>query len=245
MRARQVAVARNAGRRRRRRLTAVLALVCVVVWSLVGLRSSLVDVDRVQVDGAERTPDRAIRAASGIFTGDTMVGADLDGGTVAVAALPWVDEVRITRLWPGTVRIVVTERVPVVAVAVGDGWARIDARGRVLDQASTRPALIALQGRRKVAPGDVLASWDRDLADLIDRLPDALAAQVEGVGRDERGVVLDLTGGWTVLVGEAGALPAQSDAVAAVRTAADPGDGCTIDVRVPSAPVLTPGGRCA
>ena len=64
MRARRVEVARRAGRKRLRRVEVGLALVCAVVWTMVGLRSSLVDVDRVQVVGAEHTTVEQVRATA-------------------------------------------------------------------------------------------------------------------------------------------------------------------------------------
>lgn len=246
MRARRVEVARDVSRRRRRRLNAVLAVVCLVVWTLVGLRSPLLDVDRVQVSGAEHTSVDAIRAAAGIAPGEPMVGADLDGGTAAVAALPWTDEVRVARRWPGTVRVVVTERTPVAVVRTPGGWARLDAEGRVLDLSPARPDdLVALTGRRDAAPGDTLPAADREVVATVAALPDVLAPDVGEATRGGQGLVLTLGEGWTVVLGDGEELPAKAAAARAVRAAADPADGCTIDVRVPDAPVLTPGGDCA
>jgi cell division protein FtsQ len=246
IRARRVEVARDVGRRRRRRLNVVLAVVCLGVWTLVGLRSSLLDVDRVQVSGTEHTSTDAVRAAAGIAPGEPMVGADLDAGTDAVAALPWTDEVRIARMWPGTVRIVVTERTPVAVVRTPGGWARLDAEGRVLDLDPARPDdLVALTGRREVEPGGTLPDADREVLATVAALPEVLAPDVEEADRDDRGLVLALGEGWTVVVGDGEELAAKAAAARAVRAAADPADGCTIDVRVPDSPVLTPGGDCA
>ncbi len=245
IRARRVEVARDVGRHRRRRLNVLLALVALVVWSLVGVRSSLVDVDRVQVDGSQRTPPEVIRDAVGIAPGDPMVGLDLGEGSRAAAALPWLDEVRVQRMWPGTVRIVVTERRAVAAVRARSGWVLLDAEGRALAEVEDQPALVALEGRRDVTPGDDLGADDRALLATVAELPDALRSEVVGADRDDRGLRLDLRGGWSAVLGDGRDLDPKSEAVAAVRRAADPADGCTIDVRVPSAPVLTPGGQCA
>ena len=93
-----------------RRLKAVLGVICAVVWARVALRSPLLDVDRVQVVGAERVAVADVTRAAGSGPGTPLVDVDLGGARAGVAALPWVDEVRVTRHWPGTVRIVVTER---------------------------------------------------------------------------------------------------------------------------------------
>lgn len=248
IRARQVAVARDVGRQRRRRLNVALAVVALVVWGLVGVHSSLLDVDRVQVDGAEETSPEAVRAAVGIGPGVPMTGIDLDGAARAAEQLPWLDEVRVQRMWPGTVRIVVTERRALAAVRAETGWVLLDADGRALAATGDQPELpelVVLEGRRDVAPGDDLGADDQTLLGAVAQLPDALRSEVVGVDGDARGLRLDLRDGWSAVLGDGDDLVAKSEAVAAVRRAADPADGCTIDVRVPSAPVLTPGGRCA
>lgn len=245
IRARRVAVARDVGRVRRRRLNVVLALVCAVVWSMVGLRSSLVDVDRVQVDGAEQTPAGQVRTAAEVGRGEPMVSVDQGAAAEAVAALPWVDEVRVERMWPGTVRIVVVEREPVAVVATPTGDALVDGEGRVLAEAGSDTAPIRLEGRRDAAPGDTLPAADRVVLAVVGRLPPPLGADVEAATAEDRGVVLALGEGWSVVIGDDADLEAKAGAALAVRDAADPADGCTIDVRVPSAPVLTGGGRCA
>jgi len=246
IRARRVEVARHAGRRRLRRLNVLLALVAAVVWALVVVRSPLLDVDRVQVSGARRLPASDVVAASGVRTGASMAELDLGRARDAVAALPWADEVRVRRMWPGTVRIVVTERRAAAAVAHPGGWARLDATGRVLDVVAGRPdSVVVLAGTRDAAPGATLGPRDRNLLRAVDRLPSALAATVAEAGRGSDGLELTLDDGYVVVLGDATDVAAKAEAATAVHQVAEEGAGCRIDVRVPSAPVLTRGGTCA
>lgn len=248
MRARRVAVARTRGRKRLRRLNVVLALICAVVWALVALRSPLLDVDRVQVVGAERTSVDAIRSASGLGPGTPMVEVDLGRAHDRVAALPWVDEVRTTRLWPGTVRIVVTERHEVATVDHDDGWALLDADGRVLAVVAERPDLPAVPGESGAAPGDRVGPDDRTALAVLGDLPSDLRSLTESTTEGPDGLELVLTDGFRVVLGDGEALGPKAEAAIAVRDhAGDPeGDGgCRIDVRVPTAPVLTTGRGCA
>lgn len=254
MRARRAEVARSAGRRRLRRLNVVLALICTVVWVLVALRSPLLDVDRVQVVGAERTTVEAIRQASGTGRGTPMLEVDLGRAHDGVAALPWVDEVRTTRLWPGTVRIVVTERQEIASVETelpggeGDGWALLDAEGRVLAVVAERPDLPTLPGESDAAPGDRVGAGDREALAVLGDLPPELRSLTETTAEGSDGLELVLTDGFRVVLGDGEALTAKAEAAIAVREhAGDPeGDGgCRIDVRVPTAPVLTTGRGCA
>lgn len=246
MRARRVEVARGAGRRRLRRLNVVLAVICSVVWALVVVRSPLLDVDRVQVVGAERTPVADIRGAARTSPGMPMVEVDLGRARAGVAALPWIDEVRTTRLWPGTVRIVVTERHEIATVDHAEGWALLDADGRVLAIVESRPDLPALPGERTTAPGGDLGADDRAALAVLGDLPSELRSATDTTAEGPDGLELVLADGFRVVLGDGEDLGAKAEAAVAVRDhAQDPGSACRIDVRVPTAPVLTTGRGCA
>lgn len=247
MRARRAEVARGVTRRRLRRVKAVLAVVCAVVWALVALRSPLLDVDRVQVVGAERVPVAEVRRAAGEGPGTPMVEVDLGAARARVADLPWVDEVRVTRLWPGTVRVVVTERHEIATVEHEDGWALLDRHGRVLEVVAARPDLAALPGERDAAPGATLGAEDRRALAVLGSLPSELRQLTEGTDDGPDGLELVLDDGFRVVLGDGRDLATKADAALAVRDhAGAPGEaGCRIDVRVPTAPVLTTGRACA
>jgi cell division protein FtsQ len=250
MRARRVEVARGAGRRRIRRLKAVLGVICAVVWALVAIRSPLLDVDRVTVVGAEQVPAAEVRrVAATTSAGTPMVDVDPGAARAGVAALPWVDEVRVTKLWPGTVRIVITERHEVAAVETdgrGEGWALVDADGRVLALVAAEPDLPALPGERGVAPGDTLGGEDRRALAILGALPSELRSSVDATAAGADGLELVLDDGFRVVLGDGGDLAAKAEAAEAVRQhAGDPDGACRIDVRVPTAPVLTDGRGCA
>ena len=247
IRARRAEVARTAGRKRLRRLKVVLALVCAVVWTLVGLRSSLVDVDRVQVVGADHTDLAALDRAAATPVGTPMYQVDLAGIRRRLARLPWVDEVKASRLWPGTVRIVVTERRAVAAApAPGGRRALLDAGGRVLEVVGSDPDLPVVESTVTSGPGERAGAAARGEVAVVAELPDTLAPAVTSVGTGPDGIELVLDDGFRVVVGDATDVEAKARSAVAVRQ--HPGDDealCRIDVRVPSAPVLTGGRGCA
>ncbi|MXX19156.1 MAG: FtsQ-type POTRA domain-containing protein [Dehalococcoidia bacterium] len=73
--------------------------------------SPTLQVREVEVDGAVATRESEILEQVD-FWGERMFTADLDGAADAIAALPLVASVEITREWPGTVHITVREREP-------------------------------------------------------------------------------------------------------------------------------------
>lgn len=88
-------------------------------------------------------PDEVFRAAHAQL-GASYLTVDLDATRAAVEALPWVASASVRREWPGTLRVSITEEVP---VATWRGVGLVDAAGLVFaDGASAFPALPALAG---------------------------------------------------------------------------------------------------
>src|SRR5690606_26352017 len=112
MRSRRIGVRREAGRRRLRRMLAGAAVAAALVGAAALTRTSLLDVDRIEVEGAARSGAAEVRRAAGVATGEPLV--DVDTGAVAarVEELAWVAQARVDRAWPATLRIRVTEREP-------------------------------------------------------------------------------------------------------------------------------------
>lgn len=258
IRARRIAVVREEGRRRLRVLFGVAAVVSLGGVAAALSRSPLLDVDHVRVLGAERTAPAAVVRAGGLADQPLMVSVDTGAVSRRVEALPWVLDARAERRWPGTVRIEVTEREPAAVVPVDGGrrWALVDATGQVLAVEGERPPGLPALGGVSVPgpPGRRLGPAARAALQVVTSLPATLAARVADVAATPTGVELALTGpGAVVRLGEATELPAKLAALTALlardggpgmRGDPVPGGGvfadvAVIDVRVPSAPVLT------
>jgi cell division protein FtsQ len=127
--------ARVRARRRRRRLIAalVVALLAGIGWAV--LWSPWASVERVTVTGTSRVPAAAVEAAGGTEVGRSLLLAR--PGEVADRIRreqPLVRTVTVTRDWPSALRVVVTEREPVAAVAAGDEVRLVDADGVVVER---------------------------------------------------------------------------------------------------------------
>lgn len=241
-RERRIAVARDAGRRRLHRLLALGAVSALVLASVGALRSPLLDVDRVVVTGAERSTPALVAEAAAVATGEAMI--DVDAGAVArrVGGLPWVRSADVERQWPGTVAVTVTERVPVAVVeASGGGVALVDADGRLLERVpAPPPGLVRLDG---VPPaGEAGERLDAEAADALAvaaALPPSLAETTAAVALAGDQVELHLAPFGLVRLGTPEDLGAKFLAAATVLARVDPTGFGVLDVRVPSAPVLT------
>lgn len=248
LRARRVAVRRQEGRRRLRRLTVLLAATVVAALCIAATRSPLLDVDHVRIDGAHRTPADVIRAAARVRTGEPLV--DVDPGAVRrrVAALPWVDRVDVRRQWPGTVRVDVVERRAAAVVAVGDRSFLVDATGRLLEPVADAPAsLVRIAGVDAPSGSPAGASLPASAAPaltVLRALRPPLAGQVGAVAVTPAGVDLELRDGGVVRLGTPSDVEAPLLSAATVLGDVDRRCLAVLDVRVPDSPVLTRGDRC-
>lgn len=238
-------VARVAGRRRLRLLVSALVVVALAVGSVALVRSPLLDVDTIRLEGAEHTATASAASAAGLGRGRTPM-LTLDRRTMArrVEALPWVASAKVGREWPSTVVIRVIERVPVATVPVPNGFALVDADARILGTTTTAPpglVAIAVPARRRV-PGTSVESSVRSALDVVIALPERLAATTRGVVITGVGANatfdLDLTTGVKVLLGPPQSLEEKLRAAVAVLDAEQPSGGAVLDVRVPRSPTL-------
>jgi cell division protein FtsQ len=236
IRARRVAVAREAGRRRLRRLLLVLALAAVTGAVAIVMWSPLLDVDRVAVAGAGARA-ASVRAAAGVEPGAALLLVRTGGVEERVEELPWVAEARATRELPGTLRITVTERPPVGFATRPDGTAAIvDATGVVTEVAASAPA--GLPGLVTAAPpprpGKVVTPG---ASARVAAALGPLAGRVTRVSVDRGEAALTLTDARVVRLGDLTRLDEKARAAAAVLDAPGLPAVAYVDVRVPSAPV--------
>jgi cell division protein FtsQ len=238
IRARRIEVARDAGRRRLQRLADVVVLAVVAAGFALAVRSPLLDVDSVVVEGAERTGTEAVLAAAGVRPGDQLL--DVDAAAVArrVGELPWVGEAAVTRSLSGEVRIAVTERRPVAVVGDGGRSWLVDAQGAVLAEAGAQwgdlPRLAGAVGR--LSPGAVVSAGAAPA--LAERLVAALPGAVTEL-RHQPELVAVLAVGGEVRFGDETQLDAKLLALVTMLAEVDLDGLERIDLRVPGNPVLT------
>lgn len=233
--------------RRRRFLWLALGVAMTVVCGYLTTQSELLDIDRLEVTGANRTDTAEIISAAAIRTGEPLVGLDLAGARTRIARLPWVKDVYSTRSWDGVVSFTVTERSAVAALAIPGAWAVVEENGRVLSVGpGISEAAIPILGLNvaHAEPGDWLDVEQRAAVGVAAALYEPVSSAVRAIEVRPDGYVLDLHGSGRVLLGDAKHLAAK---VLAVHTFIERVDlRCleTLDVRAPGNPVLTRRNPC-
>jgi cell division protein FtsQ len=228
----------------RRRLHKVVTALSVVAAGVVGValaHTPVVDVDQIDVRGAAHTAAATVAWASGIDRGDALLTLDEAGAERRIEDLPWVADADVVREWPGTVRIMVTEREPAAALQLNQSpqVAVLDASGRVLDLGvPVPPGVAVITGARvaRLAEGDVVPASARDALRLAvgarERVPGAVAA----VSLDLDATLLS---GGVVRFGSVAALDEKLVNLATMLADVDLSNLGVLDLRVPGSPALT------
>ena len=243
IRQRRIEVRRDEGRRRLRALVALLVAVVAGASAYGTTRSPLLDVDHVHVRGAAQAPVADVVRAAG--HGRQMIDLDEHRLAIAIERIPWVQAADVTKRWPGTVEVTLRERTPLAAIVRADGTTSIvDQSGRVLEiRAEPAPELFRVESTSAAGgAGSIVSRANRGALAVVASLPDVLAGRVPSVVVHEDATLeLRLDGKVTVVFGPARDIRAKLVALTTVVQKTDLRRVRAIDVRVPTAPVLTRG----
>lgn len=248
----RIAAARDRFARRRRRglvgrwRTPLLAVGAVAAvggcgWAVLG--SGVFDVDDVAIEGTSLLSPAAVERAAAVPSGAPLARVDLDAIGARVERLPAVDSVEVVRDWPGTVRVLVSERQAVAVVQEGeDEYRGLDAEGVVFRSYRSAPEGLPLVRSDELAgaePGDADASRDdalREVARVVEALPPAIARRVDHVELSSLdSIALVLSDGSQVRWGSADESGLKAEVLATLMSV----PATMYDVSVPGLPTTT------
>ncbi|GAB7099260.1 hypothetical protein JCM3263A_07350 [Thermobifida fusca] len=177
----------------------VSGLVGAVLWVLFGSR--LLAVRQIEVTGLDRLAETEVLAAVDVTPGTPLARVDTDAVAARVSELRLVDSVDVQRGWPATLRVAVTERVPVFALAAADGgYLLVDWEGVWVEKSEAEPEGYPLLHVSGDVEGNPAVA---DSALVLAALPDALAADVAAVVATDRArLTLEFTTGATAMWGD-------------------------------------------
>lgn len=181
-------------------LVVVLALAGGAAWA-VGW-SSLLAVETVEVQGTSLLTPGQVEQAARVPVGEPLARVDLALLDSRVSSLAEVRSVEVSRSWPHTVVISVTERVPVAVAEVGGSLRGVDEDGQAFVTYRTAPAGLprvtvpsGVTTESLAEAARVSAALPGDLRDRVDHLevtsPDAIALVLRDGRRVEWGSSAD------------------------------------------------------
>lgn len=89
-------------------------------------------IDQVNLSGQHFTSDSDVYDALDLSNVKTFAAFDSDAAMKRIERIPWVDTVQLTRIYPGTLDIVIHERAPAFVWTRGETNYLVDATGRTL-----------------------------------------------------------------------------------------------------------------
>jgi cell division protein FtsQ len=173
------------------------AAILVVVW-LIAFSPAL-GARTVTVTGAHTLTADQVRTAAAISNGAPLIRLDTAAVRRRIEALPDVAAASVSVAYPSTVRIRITERVPVGYLTAAGGFALVDATGLQYRTVAVAPAGLP---RFTLPTGASIVSTGRAVADVAAALSTAVRAQLVQVSADSpQSITLVLRDGRTVLWG--------------------------------------------
>lgn len=222
---------RLAGRwlRVRTLVLSALALVVLAGAGWVVYFSGYVAVKDVEVLGNRTLRDARVERAAEVGTGAPLARVDLEAIRARVESIAAVRRAEVSRAWPHTVQISLTERTPLAVIDLGQGLRAIDSEGVLFSSYQARPARLPLVRTEPGLPDEALVEAGR----VVSALPDRVAKKVDRVDvASVDDIALVLKNGRRVVWGSADQSDQKAEVLAVLLTR--PAD--QIDVSVPGRP---------
>ncbi len=129
-------LAERSKKRRTRVLVVGVSLVAVIVGAIALYRAPLFTIETIDVEGVSQLTVEEVQALAAVPEDATLLR--YPGGDIVerLESDPWIESVTVTRDFPDTLLIRVTERTPVALVDTGEKFWVVDASGMVLGEQS-------------------------------------------------------------------------------------------------------------
>lgn len=155
-------------------------------------------VETITIEGRQKTPERAIRAALGIREGDAILAVPLAEARARIEAINWVQSATVERRLPGRIVVRITERSP-FAVWQNEGrFVLIDRKGDVVSDSN----VAAFAGQLPVVVGPGAPAAAEAIIEALAAHPVLVPRVVAFVRVGERRWNLRMTNGADVMLPE-------------------------------------------
>ena len=236
--------------RRHQSFVPVVILVSLVAM-LLGM-SAFFRVTNISVKGVSYYTQEQISEASGIKMGASLLLLSPSKVALNICGdLVFVKEVRIDKIYPGTVQITVTESMPVAYIRDNMDFGTMDSDGQILEQTTSDAVegLISVRGIQQpvLETGQLISSKSNvDVASTVSRILHALLARTYAF----EPVWIDLTNvgnitvncgeNYTIVLGSADKLEEKFALAEAVLGKQEEGSAGTVDVSAADAAHFIP-----
>jgi cell division protein FtsQ len=193
-------------------------------------------LETIEVRGRSHTPKPVIIAASKLTLGEPMLTISLPALHERLSTIGWISTVAVERRMPSTIRVEITERVPMALLQTEDGHRVIDETGTVI--AGADPSAF---GHLTVVAGDSAASNAAPILNILRTEPELFAEVWAVTFQSERRWDVHLRSGIRVRLPETDPRTAWSQlAIIDHSKQITDRDLAVIDMRVPDQMIVEP-----
>ncbi|MYU17453.1 FtsQ-type POTRA domain-containing protein [Streptomyces sp. SID8361] len=220
---------------------AVTLLGAGAVWLLYG--SSWLRAERVRVAGTAVLTAEEVRDAADVPLNTPLVAVDTGAIEHRLRErVPRIAKVDVSRSWPNTISLVVTERRPEAIVEEDGKFHEVDATGARFSTLSKRPKgvpLLEMEADRSPSSRHFgPAGLRREAVRVVTQLPEKVRQDTRSLRvRSYDSITLELTGGRTIAWGSGERGEAKAKTLTALMKARPDADH--FDVSAPSAPAVS------
>lgn len=223
----------------RRMLAIALLVVALLGGGFLWFRtSSFVAVEQVQVDGVHGVQSGALEAAL-VAQARQMSTMDVNVHALeaAVARFHLVRAIAVQASFPHSLRISVTEQLPVAVLSSGGQRTAVAADGLVLGHELARGALPSVPTSSQLSVGEVVGSHRlRSFLTVLGAAPAPLLPLVGHIYHGPQGLTVKMRDGLLVYFGDGSRPHAKWASLAAVLANPESAGATYIDVRLPERP---------
>ncbi len=216
-------------------------VVVLLVWLV--LRSPVFSLDpaKIELSGmTEQVDAAAVDTVLAAYNGDSLALLNVPHVADQLRDIAGVQDATVERVWPAGLRVTITPREPVAAIASGDGFVLLDADAVKVGQVDAVPADLPVL--------DIPLGTDNDrilnaVLEVVRNLPASILDRVESVGaQTEDTVSFTLRDGPRVEWGSAQDSALKAQVLDVMLTSGAGAQADVIDVSAPTLPITRQGG---
>lgn len=260
IRERRNEVLRSSGRKRLYAIVAIILAFALASGLHLLLRTSIFSVQTINVYGSTHYSKGSIISSSGVILGTPLTEVDPNVVARRLESLPWNATVTVHKKWPSTLNISVSGRFPLVVVSENATTdLLVDSTGRVLTQQSSAmsanwirlclspsiPSSKVLKSKagctyQSDSVGSFISAKYRPLLLVASALRSQRVSQISELALSSNGEIDGLLrSGLAVRFGSTNQLQQKIRSLGLILNHASTAGYSTIDVRVPTEPVLS------
>lgn len=214
----------------------VAGVAVLLVWLV--LRSPVFSLDPAKVEVSGVTPEvdsAAVDAVLAQYEGSSLALLNVPHVADQLRDLVGVQDATVERVWPAGLRVSITPRHPVAAIASGDVFVLLDADAVKVGEADTAPADLPLLDIPLGTGNDRILDA---VLEVVRNLPEDLLDRVEAVGaKTEDSVTFTLKDGPRVEWGSAQDSALKAQVLDVMLTSGKAAKADVIDVSAPTLPI--------